>query len=343
MGNDTERKRELEERNVTEMDTKGDYTTRRSTMANGDEYPIDSDRREFQSFMDTNRQQYGLSKGETTQNGSISSSNRIYEREEKSNISTNNKRLNEPIQLEFDFTTELSRDVSLNLDNQWLRQGDEIHNERWDTLPTNSKQNSRTSNTSSLHEQTSQREDEDDGILANAGESRNSVLHRIQDSKDLYDDRHKISTKWNDLEGTSSSGSIQGELGEQPSSETNQSSGRFRQNQSPNAIHSDEITKDEYHQNRQRAGGIFSQIEQNSDGIINDLQPIRRETDRKIQQDGSFQTRRSRENNNNQRDIRNSTLKLTSTYKNEDFIYQDEILIKGKKDRFYKNYEAIKL
>lgn len=342
LGNDTERKRELEERNVTEMDTKGDYTTRRSTMANGDAYPIDSDRREFQSFMDTNRQQYGLSKGETTQNGSISSSNRIYEREEKSNIS-NNKRLNEPIQLEFDFTTELSRDVSLNLDNQWLRQGDETHNERWDTLPTNSKQNSRASNTSSLYEQTSQREDKDDGILANAGESRNSVLHRIQDSKDLYDDRHKISTKWNDLEGTSSSGSIQGELGEQPSSETNQSSGRFRQNQSPNAIHSDEITKDEYHQNRQRAGGIFSQIEQNSNGIINDLQPTRRETSRKIQQDGSFQTRRSRENNNNQRDIRNSTLKLTSTYKNEDFIYQDEILIKGKKDRFYKNYEAIKL
>lgn len=343
LGNDTERKRELEERNVTEMDTKGDYTTRRSTMANGDKYPIDSDRREFQSSMDTNRQQYGLSKGETTQNGSISGSNRIYEREEKSNISANNKRLNEPIQLEFDFTTELSRDVSLNLDNQWLRQGDEIHNERWDTLPTNSKQNSRASNTSSLYEQTSQREDKDDGILANAGESRNSVLHRIQDSKDLYDDRHKISTKWNDLEGTSSSGSIQGELGEQPSSETNQSSGRFRQNQSSNAIHSDEITKDEYHQNRQRAGGIFSQIEQNSDGIINDLQPIRRETSRKIQQDGSFQTRRSRENNNNQRNIRNSTIKLTSTYKNEDFIYQDEILIKGKKDRFYKNYEAVKL
>lgn len=169
------------------------------------------------------------------------------------------------------------------------------------------------------------------------------MSYRIQDSKDLYDDRHKISTKWNDLEGTSSSGSIQGELGEQPSSETNQSSGRFRQNQSSNAIHSDEITKDEYHQNRQRADGIFSQIEQNSDGIINDLQPIRRETGRKIQQDGSFQTRRSRENNNNQRNIRNSTIKLTSTYKNEDFIYQDEILIKGKKDRFYKNYEAVKL
>lgn len=290
--------------------------------------------------MERDRQHDRVSKGEKTENGSLSQSTGLHKGEKGHNNARDNARPRETIQLQFDFATEPNRDVSINSDDKWLREGAKLHNERRDVYSKDSEQISRTSDTNSLFKQPSQNKTRADGILGDDGEHRNSILHRLQDSQSLYDGEPLLRTDGDELERTATSRSVQAELGKQHIKRTSPDDGVYRQDRKSDALHSQGADR-RWGNKRERENDILPKTNQSEYAKSNDIRRFGREEEKETQSDGIFHTRRPRRDNNGGRDTQRAT--ITSTYENKDFSFNGEVLVKGKKDRFYKNYEALKL
>lgn len=336
MGNDTARNRELGQSDAREFSMGQNEQTRGSRVVNesGTQFTEDTSKGESQPTLESNRQRDRRTERKGTENGNIPKDEQLQGVVEPNANSNDKSYQSDGIsQRTFSFTTEPDGDVSIDIDDSRLRGGAQNYNQQGTILSTNGKQSARTFNTVGLHEGQRQRENANNGILGNAGESRNSILLGLQNDQTNSDDRQTaLQSNGNELGGTASNGSFQGESGERGSKKFNESDNNTRSNSPSTSIYSNGNST-------RKQMEISLQFGENDDTIKNSLRTNPRTQNEQNGANANSNQSGFGSSYNNQGD----NASIISSIQNQDFTYKGEILVKGKKDRFYKNYEAIKL
>lgn len=288
---------------------------------------------------------FGLSNTERTEEGSISQSlfepfdNEFSnsERTRENGVDTNkhSTKSNGVFQNLEPASTQHNRDVFNATSNDELRGGAK-HTYQQPSLFDDNGEITRTLDTSNIHSQGYENKKQNDEPLGASNQRGNSVLSGLQDSEKISNANQFLRDRGNELEGAFENRSFQGELREQRGSGDNANSTQTGSNNQSAQIHN----MGEYQQKRD------DKISNQSTSTLPNEQQfdksINADTNQSQSRKPSIKQGGIRESDNTSRDTGLQS-GIISTMQNQDFAYTGEILVKGKKDRFYKNYEAIKL
>ena len=333
--NDTKRARNLGQSNVRGLSNRDSKSNSDSSIFDlSTEFTRDTDTSKHKSTLGTDRQP-NTAKRTRAQDGDFLQ-DLFLQTGQSSNISdaTKQERFDENVFNRLSASTQSNRDVSIDFDDKWLRGGvGEFNLHQQLSNSNNSEQNSRTSDTFGSFEQTSKTQNSNDGILADAREPGDTILSRLQNSQgDISSLSNNLGENGDELGESDTSRSLQREFYMRRGNGINQSYTNTRSNSPSAPLYSDGNTT-------KRSLEVSYKFRKDDDAINKSLQSNLGARTEKNSTNADFNQSRIGENSNNKSDYE----RIISTEQNQDFIYTGEILVNSKKDRFYKNYEAIKL